>query len=266
MRHLCTVTLSLGLGLGLALTLTACGGGGDAAPPVPLQPATFDMTGTWVAQISGGASNPAGNEDQDGAAQVVVTQTGNDVTVSVVGDAVVYTGAVSGADYQVTTTQVEPDGSTDEVIEFTLSSADAGNGTVEWLFTGQGGPISGGSNLALARVVAPTFDMTGTWDVTSSGNFSSPPGNEEANETTSVAVTQTGGTVEMTIDGEVRTGFVSGADYFVEYEVDEGGGADTAVFIAFTLSSSTTGAGTVGWRYENGSVITGGANLALSKP
>lgn len=262
MRHFCTGIL----GLGLALTLAACGGGGDGAPPVLLQPATYDATGTWVAQLSGGVSTPAGDEDQDGAAQVVVTQTGNDVTVSVLGDTVVYTGAVSGADYQVTATQAEPDGSTEEVIEFTLSSADAGDGTVEWLFTGLGGPISGASNLALARAAAPTFDMTGTWDVTSSGNFSSPPGDEEANDTTSVPVTQTGSTVEMTLDGEVRTGFVSGADYFVEYDVDEGGGAETTVFIAVTLSSSTTGAGTVRWRFENGSVITGGASLALSKP
>ena len=254
------------VGLALAL-LAACGGGGNGAPlPNPPQPATFDATGTWVAEVGNGTSNPAGNEDQDGAAQVEITQTGNDVTVSVVGDAVVYTGTVSGADYVVRATQAEPDGSTQEVIDFTLSSADLGDGTIDWLFTGVGGQISGSSDLALSRLAAPSFDMTGTWDVTSSGNFSSPPGNEEMDGTMSVLVTQTGGTVEMTIDGEVQTGFVSGADYFVEYEVDEGGGAETEVFIALTLSSATAGTGTVRWRYENGSVITGGANLTVSKP
>ena len=48
--------------------------------------------------------------------------------------------------------------------------------------------------------------------------------------------------------------------------VDEGGGAETTVSLAFTLASATSGGGTLLWIYENGSVITGGANLALDMP
>jgi hypothetical protein len=135
-----------------------------------------------------------------------------------------------------------------------------------WTYTGTSGSISGGSNIALARSAPAQFDMTGTWNVTTSGNFSVPPGNEDLDGTFSVPVTQTGNAVQMTLDGAARTGFLSGADYFVEYDVDEGGGAETTVFITFSLSSATAGMGTLQWRYENGSIIDGGAGLSLSKP
>lgn len=257
MRYLC-----IGLAA-LAAALTACGG--NDAGPVALQPPTFDATGTWIAQVSASFSNPTGSEELDGAAQVQVTQTGNTVTVAVVGDPVVYTGTVSGADYSVGATLPETDGSTDETIAFTLASADAGSGTLRWLFTGVGGPIAGGSDLAIARAVSPQFDMTGTWDFTLSGSFSNPAGSEEPNGTVGVPVVQTGSTVQLTLDGAARTGFVSGADYFVEYDMPGGGGADVCVFVAFSLSSATAGTGMRQWRSENGVVITGGGNLALAK-
>jgi hypothetical protein len=229
-------------------------------------PPTFDATGTWVGLVTSNFSTPAGNEDQDTAAQVVVTQTGNDVTVSVVGDTVVYTGTVSGDSYEVSTTMVEPDGTTNETIAFTLTSANAGGGTISWSFAGTGGPLSGGAILDLTRATAAQFDATGTWTVTTSGNFSSPPGNEEPDGMMSVPVTQSGTTVQLMLDGELRSGFVSGADYFVEYDVDEGGGVETTIFIQFTLTSATAGTGSVLWRSENGSIVSGGANLVLATP
>ncbi len=252
--------------IGIATLLLAACGNGDGAPVALLAP-TFDATGTWVARATGSFTSPPGNEELDSAALVMVTQTGNNVTVDVVGDTVSYSGTVSGASYAVGATLPEPGGgSTDEMIEFTLASADAGNGMLRWTFTGPGGPVSGGSDLALARATAPLFDMTGTWNVTTSGNFSDPAGNEEADGTVSVAVTQTGSTVEMMLDGALRTGFVSGADYYVEYDTTGGGGADICIVVQFTLGSATDGAGTRRWRSENGVIINGGANLALVKP
>jgi len=118
----------------------------------------------------------------------------------------------------------------------------------------------------LTRATAAQFDATGTWTVTTSGNFSNPPGNEEPDGMMSVPVTQSGTTVQLTLDGDLRTGFVSGADYFVEYDIDEGGGVETTIFIQFTLTSATAGTGTVLWRSENGSIVSGGADLALAKP
>ena len=40
----------------------------------------------------------------------------------------------------------------------------------------------------------------------------------------------------------------------------------TCVFVEFTLTSATAGAGARHWIFENGVVIRGGANLALAKP
>ncbi len=264
MRH---VWIWIGI---VSLALSGCGGGGGGdgggGTPGGSTPPTFDATGRWVGHATGSFTNPAGEEEQDSAAEVVVTQTGNDVSIAVVGDTVVYTGTVSGAVYQVSATLPEPDGSTAETIDFTLTSADAGGGTVTWTYTGTSGNSSGGSNIVLARSLPAQFDMTGSWNVTTSGNFSDPPGNEDLDGTFSVPVSQSGNTVQMTLDGATRTGFLSGADYFVEYEVDEGGGAETTVFITFSLSSATAGMGTLQWRYENGSIIDGGAGLSLSKP
>lgn len=251
----------------VTLVLIGCGGGGGGGEtPAPTTPPTFDATGRWVAVATGSYTNPPGEEEQDSAAEVVVVQTGGNVTVQVVGDAVVYTGTVSGAAYQVTATLPEPDGSTAETFDFTLTSADAGNGILTWVYTGTSESISGGSTISLARSTPAAYDMTGAWSVTTAGNFSMPPGNEDPDGTFSVPFTQTGASVQATLDGGVRTGFVSGTDYFIEYDVDEGGGAETTVFIRFSLSSATSGAGTVQWRYENGSTIDGGADLSLSNP
>ena len=247
--------------------LVGCGGGGGGGGgPGALTPPTFDATGTWVAPATDSYTNPAGDEEQDSAAEVVVTQTGNDVSISVVGNTVAYSGTVSGAVYKLGATLPESDGSTAETIDFTLTSADAGSGTLTWVFTGTGGTTSGGSNLALARSAPAQFDMTGTWSISSTGNFSVPPGNEDADGTISVPVVQTGNDVQMTLEGEVRTGFLTGTDYYIEFDVDEVGGAETTVFLTFTLSSATAGTGQLQWRYENGSIIDGGADLSLSNP
>ena len=251
----------------LVVVLSACGGGsGDDGGGDDLLPPAFDATGVWIAKITGTFSSPTGHEDQDTAAQVTVTQTGNDVTVDVPGDEPVqYTGTVSGADYSVSATLPEDDGSTAETIAFTLATADAGNGMLTWVFTGTGGPINGGGTLTVARQVAPSFDMSGTWDVTQSGNFSNPPGNEQPNGTVASTVTQTGNTFTMTLDGAVRNGFVSGAQYYVEYDLDIGGGNEATIFVQFVLGSANAGNGTLVWRTDHEPAITGGADVALAR-
>ena len=108
--------------------------------------------------------------------------------------------------------------------------------------------------------------MTGTWDATTANNTSNPPGNEEPDETVQITVTQTGSSVSIAWGGETRTGFVSGADYYVNDETSQAGGTLQRM-IEFSLTSSDAGAGTIRWRFEDDtSNIAGTADLMLARP
>ena len=130
----------------LALGLTACGNGngGDTA-----EAPTYDATGSWTVFSFNGFSSLPGDEEEDSTVPVEIGQTGNSVTVDT--GEVVYSGRVSGAAYTVSARYPDDDGFTDETIQFTLGSADSGNGTARWTFT-NGETITGGSDLTFTRV------------------------------------------------------------------------------------------------------------------
>jgi hypothetical protein len=115
---------------------------------------------------------------------------------------------------------------------------------------------------------AATYDATGTWTYTTSGNWVNPGTagcSADSDETTAVTVTQSGDNVSVDINGQVFTGTVSGATYTGTASYPEDGGT-TTVTVRFTLTSNSEGSGTVEWSWSDGvDSCNGGADLSLSK-
>jgi hypothetical protein len=88
----------------------------------------------------------------------------------------------------------------------------------------------------------PTYDATGTWDVTETDVWNSCDPTVQP-ETDTITITQNGSDVTfVNEDGQTFTGTVSGTYYNLYGEFIELG-ETVKVYIAFTLSSSTSGSG-----------------------
>jgi hypothetical protein len=133
-------------------------------------------------------------------------------------------------------------------------------------------PASPQDTLATTALICgpPIYDGTGTWTYSISNNWAvvCPP---RQDETGTAIVTQTGQDVTMvSSNGDTFTGGVSGAGYNLSTSYPEQGGTVTAN-LSFTLSSDTSGSGTVAWTWTDGiSLCNGGSdlsvNLCLGKP
>ena len=86
-----------------------------------------------------------------------------------------------------------------------------------------------------------TYDATGTWDYSTSGNWVNP-GNAgctaDSDETGILTITQTGDSFTGVLGGETATGTVSGTTYSASHSFPDSGGT-TTFFVVITLSSST---------------------------
>jgi len=202
---------------------------------VPGAAATFDMTGFWVISTSNHFSTPPTFWDQDQSLVVEVVQSGNSVEIDIqdLPDDEDLSGTVNGATYSVA-------GGIDTVV-FTLTDANTGTGTLSWTEDG----IVGGADLTLHRQQSATFDITGGWNVTFSNNASTPPGNEEPNETIPVTFTQSGTTWTFTADSDTRDGGLSGAFYFTNWTETNDQLNDVDVYLDFTLSDADNGTGRI---------------------
>ncbi len=111
----------------------------------------------------------------------------------------------------------------------------------------------------------PTYDATGIWSYSSTSNWAAGclP---YYDATGTVTVTQTGNDVTLVDDdGYTWTGTVNGADYTLSTSFPEDGGTTTAN-LSCTLSSSTSGSGTVIWSWTDGiDSCSGGFDVALTK-
>jgi hypothetical protein len=107
---------------------------------------------------------------------------------------------------------------------------------------------------SLSVAHAATYDATGTWTYTTSGNWVNS-GNAgcsaDPDETIAVSVTQSGDNVSVDIDGQVYTGTVSDATYTGTASYPEDGGT-TTVTVTFTLTSNSAGSGTAEWWWSDG--------------
>jgi hypothetical protein len=113
-----------------------------------------------------------------------------------------------------------------------------------------------------------TYDATGTWDYSTTGNWVNP-GNADctadSDETGILTITQTGDSFTGVLGGETATGTVSGATYSASHSFPESGGT-TTFFVVITLSSSISGSGTMTWSWTDGSYYcNGGNNISITK-
>ena len=113
-----------------------------------------------------------------------------------------------------------------------------------------------------------TYDATGTWDYSTTGNWVNP-GNAgctaDSDETGVAYVTQNGNSITIVADGITFSGTVSGANYSLSASYPEDGGTNTTS-LNFSLSSSTSGSGTIAWSWTDGYYYcNGGNNISMTK-
>ena len=113
-----------------------------------------------------------------------------------------------------------------------------------------------------------TYDATGTWDYSTTGNWVNP-GNAgctaDPDETGVAYVTQNGNNITIVADGITFSGTVSGATWSVSGSFAEDGGI-TTVDINCSVSSSTSSSGTVTWSWSDGYYYcNGGGNISMTK-
>ena len=113
-----------------------------------------------------------------------------------------------------------------------------------------------------------TYDATGTWDYSTSGNWVNP-GNAgctvDPDETGVAYVTQNGNSITIVARGITLTGAVSGATWSVSGSFAEDGGI-TTVNINCSVSSSISSSATVTWSWSDGYYYcNGGGNIFMTK-
>lgn len=116
---------------------------------------------------------------------------------------------------------------------------------------------------------AATYDATGRWCCLDS-NVWVNPGNAgctaDLSETSCIIITQTGNNFTVVDGGETFTGTVNGTTYNFSYSYVDGEGTDITISGQVTLSSCSSGSGTVTWSATNGSYYCNGGNdVTLTK-
>jgi hypothetical protein len=110
-----------------------------------------------------------------------------------------------------------------------------------------------------------TYDATGIWISSTTNNWVEGVCPPRADETSIATITQTGNDLDSVIDGIPYTGIVSGATYWLSTSYPEAGGT-ASVFLTITLSSSTSGSGTVHWYWTDGVYsCRGGSDLLVER-
>ncbi len=114
-----------------------------------------------------------------------------------------------------------------------------------------------------------TYDATGTWSFSISNPWvdtGNVPGcSTQIIDTDTTVVIQTGDTFTMTLMGRTAQGTVSGSTYSASDSYPERGGTAT-LSVSMTLSSETSGAGTLTWVWKLGFLsCNGGSDLAIAK-
>jgi hypothetical protein len=120
----------------------------------------------------------------------------------------------------------------------------------------------------LAAAHGATYDATGTWTYTTSGNWVNAGSAEcsaDSSDTVTITIDQSGNSVDVVIKGQTYSGTVSGATYTGTASYAEDGGT-TTVTVRFTLTSNSAGSGTFEWSWSDGMYsCNGGADISLSK-
>jgi hypothetical protein len=112
--------------------------------------------------------------------------------------------------------------------------------------------------------MAATYDATGTWSFSTSNCWNNC-GDQNTNETGSINIIQTGNSVTAIRDGIDYTGTVNGAFYTMSATYPEEGGT-TEETVTFTLSSATSGSGSITWTWSQGGYsCNGGYDLTVIK-
>jgi hypothetical protein len=133
--------------------------------------------------------------------------------------------------------------------------------------------VKSGANKVFLNTEAPaaTYDATGTWTYSTSNNYLDPGQDPlcvaQPNETATCTITQTGNRVTIVASGETYNGYVRGADYTASSRLADIGGT-ASLILAFTLSSSTSGSGSVYWFWLGPDIppqCSGGSDLSLAK-
>ncbi|MCP4345010.1 MAG: hypothetical protein GY795_05730 [Desulfobacterales bacterium] len=125
--------------------------------------------------------------------------------------------------------------------------------------------------LTAGSTFGATYDATGTWSFSISNlwvDTGNVPGctTQTFDEDTTV-VTQTGDTFTITVMGRTVQGTVSGSTYSASDSYPESGGTAT-LSVDITLSSETSGTGTLTWVWQLLGFLScnGGNDLAIEKP
>ncbi|MFH2091847.1 MAG: carboxypeptidase-like regulatory domain-containing protein [Pseudomonadota bacterium] len=226
--------------------------------------ATFDATGIWNYSTSNSWSDYCyPTSDRQGA--VEIAQNGNSITILI--DGLIYSGSVSNATYTIYRSYYEDGGWTTETYTFVLSTETTGIGHVKWSWTDGFYVCNGGSAIAMSKQTptAPAYKATGVWQVTTANNYSNCNEGPEAPVTGITSVIQNDDTFTYVTGYGIHTGRISGANYAAQVSYFEDGGITTHT-VRFTLTSASSGFGSVVWVWaDDYSSCSGGNTFTLIK-
>ena len=123
-----------------------------------------------------------------------------------------------------------------------------------------------GMPLAAGNSGAATYDGTGLWTFSTTGNWAAAGCTKDPNRTNQPGtVNQAGDRIVIELLGQTLKGTVTGAQFTASVSyADEGG--TTTVTLNVTLASRTYGSGTLSWSWTDGYYhCNGGANISMTK-
>lgn len=227
----------------------------------------FDATGIW-SYTEHSHTNTCGVQlDPDSDEMFILQDT---TTLIVVGQEGSTYGTVNGVTYTYMDSWCDYGGTVDATVVLTLSSASSGTGSVNWTWSGPGGPCGGSHQLNITKNTSPTnptYNATGKWNFTQSnswtacGSSATPP-----RESGYLNVTQTGSRISAIDDQQDSyEGFITGATYFVVRSYLELSGR-TSVLYEIALNSSTQGSGDAKVVWDNDcDFCNGGWDISIDK-
>jgi hypothetical protein len=225
--------------------------------------ATYIATGVWEYTTSNPWSDDPDCLESTETGLTAIIQNGDTFTYT--DKRGINTGTIIDANYTATISYPEEGGLTTQTILFTLRSKTMGSGIIYWTWTDGFYVCSGGSDITVNKQPdETTYDATGIWDYSTSRDWNNC-GDPIVSEGGSVSITQNGNTFRFVEQEMPQSGLASLKTYIAvsAYPEDEG---TTTESILLTLSSNTSGDGTINWVWTDGiETCYGGYDISITK-